>query len=46
VLVVARVRPDTELANAAGAELGARDAISVDPMMRTGLPDIYAAGTA
>ena len=44
VLVVVGVRPDTELAKAAGAELGARGAISVDPMMRTGLPDVYAAG--
>jgi len=46
VLVVVGVRPDTELAKAAGAELGARGAISVDSMMRTGLPDIYAAGEA
>jgi NADPH-dependent 2,4-dienoyl-CoA reductase/sulfur reductase-like enzyme len=44
VLVVVGVRPDTELAKAAGAELGARGAIAVDRMMRTGLPDIYAAG--
>jgi NADPH-dependent 2,4-dienoyl-CoA reductase/sulfur reductase-like enzyme len=44
VLVVAGVRPDTGLAVSAGARLGARGAIAVDRMMRTGLPDIYAAG--
>jgi NADPH-dependent 2,4-dienoyl-CoA reductase/sulfur reductase-like enzyme len=44
VLVVVGVRPDTELAVSAGASLGARGAIAVDPMMRTGLPGIYAAG--
>jgi NADPH-dependent 2,4-dienoyl-CoA reductase/sulfur reductase-like enzyme len=44
VLVVAGVRPDTELAASAGARLGARGAIQVDPGMQTGLPDILAAG--
>ena len=44
VLVVVGVRPDTNLAKSAGAQLGARGAIAVDPMMRTGLPDVYAAG--
>jgi NADPH-dependent 2,4-dienoyl-CoA reductase/sulfur reductase-like enzyme len=44
VLVVAGVRPDTELAAAAGVKLGVRGAIQVDPGMRTGLPDILAAG--
>jgi NADPH-dependent 2,4-dienoyl-CoA reductase/sulfur reductase-like enzyme len=44
VLVVAGVRPDTSLAAGAGASLSARGAIAVDRMMRTGLPDIYAAG--
>jgi NADPH-dependent 2,4-dienoyl-CoA reductase/sulfur reductase-like enzyme len=44
VLVVVGVRPDTALAADAGATLGARGAIAVDPMMRTGLPDVYAAG--
>jgi len=44
VLVVVGVRPDTELAKSAGAQLGAKGAIAVDHMMRTGLPDIYAAG--
>jgi NADPH-dependent 2,4-dienoyl-CoA reductase/sulfur reductase-like enzyme len=44
VLVVAGVRPDTELAAAAGARLGVRGAIQVDPAMQTGLPDVLAAG--
>jgi len=44
VLVVVGVRPDTELAVSAGASLGARGAIAVDRRMRTGLPDVYAAG--
>jgi NADPH-dependent 2,4-dienoyl-CoA reductase/sulfur reductase-like enzyme len=44
VLVVAGVRPDTELAVSAGAKLGIRGAIQVDPYMQTGLPDILAAG--
>ena len=44
VLVVVGVRPDTALAVSAGASLGARGAIKVDRAMRTGLPDIYAAG--
>jgi NADPH-dependent 2,4-dienoyl-CoA reductase/sulfur reductase-like enzyme len=44
VLVVTGVRPETALAVSAGAGLGARGAIAVDTGMRTGLPDIYAAG--
>ncbi len=44
VLVVVGVRPEVALAAEAGVTLGARGAVSVDPMMRTGLPDIYAAG--
>ena len=44
VLVVVGVRPETTLAAEAGATLGSKGAIAVDPMMRTGLPDIYAAG--
>ena len=44
VLVVAGVRPDSELATGAGARLGVRGAIHVDPGMQTGLPDILAAG--
>ncbi|GAA3348657.1 FAD-dependent oxidoreductase [Amorphoplanes nipponensis] len=44
VLVVTGVRPDTELAAAAGTRLGIRGTIAVDRQMRTNLPDIYAAG--
>jgi NADPH-dependent 2,4-dienoyl-CoA reductase/sulfur reductase-like enzyme len=44
VLVVTGVRPDTELASAAGARLGVRGAIQVDRAMQTGLPDVLAAG--
>jgi NADPH-dependent 2,4-dienoyl-CoA reductase/sulfur reductase-like enzyme len=44
VLVVTGVRPEAQLAAAAGAELGARGAVSVDAGMRTTLPDVYAAG--
>ncbi|HJY01059.1 MAG TPA: FAD-dependent oxidoreductase [Streptosporangiaceae bacterium] len=44
VLVVVGVRPDTSLAVSAGASLGAKGAIAVDRGMRTGRPDVYAAG--
>ena len=44
VLVSVGVRPDTELAARAGAELGVRGAIAVDREMRTNLPDVLAAG--
>jgi NADPH-dependent 2,4-dienoyl-CoA reductase/sulfur reductase-like enzyme len=44
VLVVVGVRPDTALAAEAGAKLGFKNAIAVDRQMRTGLPDIFAAG--
>ncbi len=44
VLVVVGVRPDTSLATAAGAALGAKGAIAVDRGMRTSLPDVLAAG--
>jgi NADPH-dependent 2,4-dienoyl-CoA reductase/sulfur reductase-like enzyme len=44
VLVVVGVRPDTALAADAGATLGVRGAITVDTDMRTGLPDVFAAG--
>lgn len=44
VLVVTGVRPDTDLAAAAGVELGKGGAIAVDAQMRTNLPDIFAAG--
>jgi NADPH-dependent 2,4-dienoyl-CoA reductase/sulfur reductase-like enzyme len=44
VLVVAGVRPEVALAAEAGAALGVRGAIAVDPGMRTNLPDVFAAG--
>jgi NADPH-dependent 2,4-dienoyl-CoA reductase/sulfur reductase-like enzyme len=44
VLVVVGVRPDTDLAIAAGAQTGVRGAIRVDRHMRTNLPDVLAAG--
>ncbi len=44
VLVLAGVKPDTQLARDAGASLGAGGAIAVDRQMRTGLPDMWAAG--
>jgi NADPH-dependent 2,4-dienoyl-CoA reductase/sulfur reductase-like enzyme len=44
VLVVVGVRPETTLAAEAGAALGVKGAIEVDPGMRTGLPDVFAAG--
>jgi NADPH-dependent 2,4-dienoyl-CoA reductase/sulfur reductase-like enzyme len=44
VLVVVGVRPETDLAVAAGAQTGVRGAIRVDRRTRTNLPDILAAG--
>jgi NADPH-dependent 2,4-dienoyl-CoA reductase/sulfur reductase-like enzyme len=44
VLVVVGVRPDTQLAVAAGVQTGVRGAIRVDRQMRTNLPDVLAAG--
>jgi NADPH-dependent 2,4-dienoyl-CoA reductase/sulfur reductase-like enzyme len=44
VLVVVGVRPDSELAAAAGADLGVKGAIAVDRQMRTNLTDVFAAG--
>jgi NADPH-dependent 2,4-dienoyl-CoA reductase/sulfur reductase-like enzyme len=44
LLVVVGVRPDTELAVAAGIETGVRGAIRVDRRMRTNLADVLAAG--
>jgi NADPH-dependent 2,4-dienoyl-CoA reductase/sulfur reductase-like enzyme len=44
VLVSVGVRPDTELLVGAGAKTGVRGAVVVDEHMRTGLPDVYAAG--
>jgi NADPH-dependent 2,4-dienoyl-CoA reductase/sulfur reductase-like enzyme len=44
VLVVTGVRPDSELAASAGADLGLKGGIVVDKAMRTNLPDVFAAG--
>lgn len=44
VLVAVGVRPNVELAKAAGVKLGSTGAIAVDAHQRTNLPDIYAAG--
>jgi NADPH-dependent 2,4-dienoyl-CoA reductase/sulfur reductase-like enzyme len=38
------VRPNSEIAKAAGIELGVAKAIKVDEHMRTNIPDIFAAG--
>ena len=44
VLVVVGVRPNSQLAAAAGAALSPTGAIAVDRQMRTNLPDVFAAG--
>jgi NAD(P)H-nitrite reductase large subunit len=44
VMLVIGVRPETDLAKAAGLELGKRGGIKVDAHMRTSDPDIYAVG--
>jgi NADPH-dependent 2,4-dienoyl-CoA reductase/sulfur reductase-like enzyme len=44
VLVVVGVRPDTDLAVAAGVQTGVRGALRVDRHMRTNLADVLAAG--
>jgi NADPH-dependent 2,4-dienoyl-CoA reductase/sulfur reductase-like enzyme len=44
VLVSVGVRPETTLLVEAGAETGVRGAVCVDEEMRTGLPDVFAAG--
>jgi len=44
VLVAVSVRPQTELAEAAGIATGERQAIRVTRAMKTNVPDIYAAG--
>lgn len=44
VLICTGVRPNTELAKAAGIELGVAGAIRVNTKMETNLPDIYACG--
>lgn len=46
VILSIGVRPDSELAKAAGLALGPRGHIVVDPFQRTSDPDIYAAGDA
>jgi NADPH-dependent 2,4-dienoyl-CoA reductase/sulfur reductase-like enzyme len=44
VLVVVGVRADSELAAAAGAEIGVKGAIRVNRRMESNLPDVFAAG--
>lgn len=44
VLISTGVRPNTELAAAAGIELGVVGAIRVNTKMQTNIPDIYACG--
>jgi NADPH-dependent 2,4-dienoyl-CoA reductase/sulfur reductase-like enzyme len=44
VVVGVGVRPSVELAEEAGAEIGESGAIRVDRLMRTSLPDVWAAG--
>ena len=44
VLCVVGVRPDTDLAVAAGVSLGARKALAVTRRMETNLPAVFAAG--
>lgn len=44
IIAVVGVRPNTRLLTSAGATTGPGAAITVDDQMRTGLPDIYAAG--
>jgi NADPH-dependent 2,4-dienoyl-CoA reductase/sulfur reductase-like enzyme len=44
VLLGIGIRPVTNIASAAGVELGVKGAIKVDRLMRTNVPDIYAAG--
>ena len=46
VIMAAGLRPQTELAAAAGLQIGSTGGISVDERMRTSDPDIYAAGDA
>jgi NADPH-dependent 2,4-dienoyl-CoA reductase/sulfur reductase-like enzyme/rhodanese-related sulfurtransferase len=46
VILSIGVKPDTEIAAAAGLELGPRGHIVVDGFQRTSDPDIYAAGDA
>lgn len=46
VIVAMGVKPETELAEDAGLELGIENAIVTDDFMKTSDPDIYAAGDA
>jgi len=46
VIIALGVRPDTELAKAAGLQIGERGGIRVDEHMRTSDPDIFAVGDA
>lgn len=46
VLLAIGVQPESDLARAAGLELGVRGTIAVDEHMRTSDPDIYAVGDA
>jgi NADPH-dependent 2,4-dienoyl-CoA reductase/sulfur reductase-like enzyme len=46
VILAIGVRPETELARAAGLEIGARGGIAVDAQMRTSDPRIWAVGDA
>lgn len=46
VVLAVGVRPDTEIAKAAGLEVNGRGAIKTDRRMRTSDPDIYAVGDA
>ncbi|MGI6181335.1 MAG: FAD-dependent oxidoreductase [Agathobaculum sp.] len=46
VILAIGVTPDTELARAAGLELGVKGSIVVNARMETSVPDIYAAGDA
>lgn len=46
VILSLGVRPDTDLAKAAGVELGPTGGIRVDEFMRTSVPHIWAAGDA
>jgi NAD(P)H-nitrite reductase large subunit len=44
VVVAVGLRPDVDLAQKAGAEIGSAGGVRVDSQMMTSLPDIYAAG--
>ncbi|GAB2495070.1 CoA-disulfide reductase [Promicromonospora xylanilytica] len=46
VVAAVGVRPDTELAELAGATLGPRGGVMVDEDLRTSVPDVFAVGDA